>query len=489
VNKHASPPPAAFPERAPVRRGPAILTVLYWSTWAIVGTGCLRFDNLTLFYVWWLVLGTLWVTAARVKPAHTLTPPTQWLALLATAISAALLIHWSYAWFLNLASGLRFGERGFWYGIAFPLQGLLTAILTAVALIPVLTRALGPLSVPILLLAALPAGVAHFGSIFLSLDEWRKYPHVAEINLFDVVILPLIMAAAARRWRTFQLSRRQASNGPLVRLWRGDLSPTPVVWIVYPLTVVIMLLCIATSFHSWLPPAMPGWHRDYVFAIQWLATWLAVWAGSTIVWRTLRRMRPTRPWRASLGQVTISLISGSFLLASMDGIALTVGRTLTESTASLLGHPYQLRVAPAGDELELRGAVAKGLADDLETQLSSHPEIHRIRLDSGGGLLDEAQDAAATIKAHHLDTVVSAECSSACTVLFVAGTRRTLEPQGKLGFHGLRSAQPGADLPWIQSMAYSPYAIDATFLRRVTTVPATSIWYPTRDELKAAHIL
>jgi hypothetical protein len=77
--------------------------------------------------------------------------------LLATAISAALLIHWSYAWFLNLTSGLRFSERGPWSGIAFVLQGLLAASLTAMALIPVLTQALGPLSVPHLRLVS--AGV------------------------------------------------------------------------------------------------------------------------------------------------------------------------------------------------------------------------------------------------------------------------------------------------------------------------------------------
>jgi hypothetical protein len=488
VKSHDS-PTTAFPVSPPVARRSAILTVLYWSTWAIVGTSCLRFDNLTLFYVWWMVLGALWLTAARVRPAHTLTPPSRWLAPLAAAVSAALLIHWSYAWFLNLTSGLRFARGGPWSGTAFALQGLLAASLTAVALIPVLTRALGPLSVPILLLAALPAGVAHFGSIFLSLDEWREHPHAAEITLFDVVTLPLVMAAAATRWRTFELSRRQASNGPLARLWRGDLPSTPVVWIVYPLTVLVMLLCLAASFHTWLPPSMPRWQRDYVFAIQWVATWSAVWAGSTITWRTLRRTRQTRPWCASLGQVAIALVSGSFLLASMDGVTLTVGRTLTESTASLLGHPYQLRLTVSRDEFELRGDIARGLADDLETQLTSHPEIRRIRLDSGGGLLDEAQDAAATIKAHHLDTAVSAECSSACTVIFVAGTRRTLEPQGKLGFHALRSAQPDADLRWIQSMAYSPYAVDPAFLLRVSTVPAASIWYPTRDELKAAHVL
>jgi len=129
------------------------------------------------------------------------------------------------------------------------------------------------------------------------------------------------------------------------------------------------------------------------------------------------------------------------------------------------------------------------LTDALTQSLSKHPAVRRIRLDSGGGLLDEAEDAARLIHTHHLDTIVNANCSSACTVIFVAGIHRQLDANGKLGFHALQSAHPDANGYFEQSCAYAPYGIDQNFVRRVAKVPPNSMWYPTRAELIDAHVV
>ena len=121
--------------------------------------------------------------------------------------------------------------------------------------------------------------------------------------------------------------------------------------------------------------------------------------------------------------------------------------------------------------------------------LSRHPTVQRIRLDSGGGLMDEAEDAAKLIHTRHLNTVVSANCSSACTVIFVAGIHRQLEANGTLGFHALQPAHPDVDTYFAQSRAYSPYGIGETFVQHVAKVPPNSMWYPTRAELIDAHVL
>jgi hypothetical protein len=92
----------------------------------------------------------------------------------------------------------------------------------------------------------------------------------------------------------------------------------------------------------------------------------------------------------------------------------------------------------------------------LAESLSRYPTVGRVRLESGGGLLDEAEEAARLIHAHHLDTVVSGDCSSACTVIFVAGIHRQLDAAGKLGFHALQQVHPDADIYIEQSLAYAP---------------------------------
>ena len=103
--------------------------------------------------------------------------------------------------------------------------------------------------------------------------------------------------------------------------------------------------------------------------------------------------------------------------------------------------------------------------------------------------MDEAEDLARLIHSHPLDTVVSAKCSSACTVIFVAGIHRQLDATGQLGFHALQPVNPDADIYFTQSLAYAPYGIGETFVRRVAQVPPRSMWYPTRAELIDAHVL
>ncbi len=124
-------------------------------------------------------------------------------------------------------------------------------------------------------------------------------------------------------------------------------------------------------------------------------------------------------------------------------------------------------------------------ADRLTEELNDHPGISRLRLDSVGGAIGEAMRAAKIIAAHHLDTVVGEECLSACTVMFVAGKKRTLEKDGKLKFHAARSADPTEHL----FGSYAPFGVDRRFVARVEAFEPPALWYPSREELIAAGVL
>lgn len=104
-----------------------------------------------------------------------------------------------------------------------------------------------------------------------------------------------------------------------------------------------------------------------------------------------------------------------------------------------------------------------------------------------------ATDVAQLIKARGLDTFVASECSSICTEIFVAGRHRTLLRGARLGFH---SASLGLAPPFVvwfidQAMInrYTADGIDRGFMDRAVKVSPKSIWYPSVDQLLAAHVI
>lgn len=463
------------------------LTLGYWLVWVCVSAYGLQWSNQTVLSLWWLVLVALWLTADLVRPVEELTGSSAGLGLLLIAVAGSLLMYWSAAWFLRLVSGVQLGGIEAWTFTSIALQGFLVACLTALAVVPPLQHSLGRASPLVLSVATAFAAFRLFGHWLFSLRPWMQHGKGIAVALFELLALFLIPPALAVLRQATRKSKPAASH-LLARLWRGELPARVVVLGVYPMTLAVMILTFIGSF-SKLADSIPRWQQSYYSAVAWISTWSLVLTGSVITLRTLHQARTRRPTGALCGQLCVVLLSGYFLNITLYFYAFTAGSVFLESTAPFLGQPYRLRLSADGQELDLLGDIDPGLTDALTGSLSRHPTVRRIRLDSGGGLMDEAEDAARLIRTHHLNTVVSANCSSACTVIFVAGIRRQLDATGKLGFHALQSAHPDADNPFAQSRAYAPYGVDENFVRRVAKVPPSSIWYPTRAELIDAHVI
>jgi hypothetical protein len=188
-------------------------------------------------------------------------------------------------------------------------------------------------------------------------------------------------------------------------------------------------------------------------------------------------------------QRIVALIAVPYPLVFGIANGFSVGNVITNSAKAALGSAYDFQVLGRGAELELSGAVNYGLAARLEQELKDHPRISRLRLDSVGGDIAEAIHAAKLIAAHNLDTVVSDECVSACTVMFLAGRNRTLEKGGRLGFHAATSADPTEHLVGSFRRAYAPFGVERGFVARVEAFKPPALWYPTREELVAARVL
>jgi hypothetical protein len=157
---------------------------------------------------------------------------------------------------------------------------------------------------------------------------------------------------------------------------------------------------------------------------------------------------------------------------------------------------YQLSVEADGRKLFIEGDFKTGITLKVAELLSENPLIDEIILQSRGGRVAEGRALAELIKSQKLATRVSGTCSSACATAFIGGAKRTLGPDGRLGFHSFRLDAPyynpeikagveqEADLAFYVSQGLSP-----SFLERVFKAEASDIWYPDHRHLLQAGVV
>ena len=151
---------------------------------------------------------------------------------------------------------------------------------------------------------------------------------------------------------------------------------------------------------------------------------------------------------------------------------------------------YQLR---NGLALHYIGGIGPGSAADLKRALDAVPNAVALYLESGGGILLEADLMRQMIRARGMITYTDTECASACTIVFMGGVVRYLGPRGKIGFH--RPSADGASAEELQDSAQilggamSGLGIDDHFTARAMSVPSAQIWFPTNMELLNAHVV
>lgn len=94
--------------------------------------------------------------------------------------------------------------------------------------------------------------------------------------------------------------------------------------------------------------------------------------------------------------------------------------------------------------------------------------------------------------ARNLPTTVTAECASACAFAFAGGKERLVTGDAALGLHASRN--PSVLLAWLkntteQDIFLRRRGFDAAFIARANDVTNDDLWFPTRDELLAAHVI
>jgi hypothetical protein len=150
-------------------------------------------------------------------------------------------------------------------------------------------------------------------------------------------------------------------------------------------------------------------------------------------------------------------------------------------------------------------------AQDLRKLLRDNPNIKLLELNSDGGVGPAALEMAVAVKDSGVDTLVTENCVSACTLIFLAGENRTLARGARLGFHSGSWARDNMKdyydemreaNGWLDEFAFASWAyeegvrdfnkhlefmvargVDVQFIIRIAYVNFYDVWYPTRDEL------
>ncbi len=195
----------------------------------------------------------------------------------------------------------------------------------------------------------------------------------------------------------------------------------------------------------------------------------------------------------------------SWAIAAQGVVVISIAATLVaafSSYQSLLGYRHSLRtpeavaIAPRyslelvrqNTLLHVRGPLQVGITREVSRLLEAHPEVGGIILDSGGGQIYEGRGLARLIKDNALATYSLEQCVSSCTTAFVAGTKRTLGNNAKLGFHQYKNyaVMPVIDIDEEQAKdkdLFAQQGIAPEFLRKIFRQPPDGMWWPEVEEL------
>ncbi|MEM9106325.1 MAG: hypothetical protein AAGC96_11780, partial [Pseudomonadota bacterium] len=233
--------------------------------------------------------------------------------------------------------------------------------------------------------------------------------------------------------------------------WRGELSLPLSFWVNL---VAVRLILWTLPLHALSPDPLPLPALPAAIAADFaLFIWQIVGVVRSAEKHMLVRggMAPTWGIYAAIAVVVFAMVT-----QWLGMYHLTLERPeeelFTTQMDRLHASEYDLRVAADGKVLFLDGSIELGITRTMASLLEQQPQIRRFELSSTGGNIFEARGMAALILPLRLQTHVETECSSACTLVFMAGEKRTLGQQGRLGFHAYR-IDSGIRMPHIDILS------------------------------------
>ena len=290
-------------------------------------------------------------------------------------------------------------------------------------------------------------------------------------------------------------------NNFIARYWRGEYSLGISYWwfgFVGNIAVTFLTVGIVMLFRT-----DNGYEPRAIFG-SLISVWLLIIAfivwQVTGVWRSADRLIARRQvvgkragWATVAKVVVVLGLLNSISTFFKSGLP----QLVESSRMAFLDDPdipaYSIRVMRNGTEAEIAGGFKYGLTDDFSKVLKASRQIKVVHLDSLGGRVGEAFKLNSVLKAQRVDTCVSNECYSACTIAFAAGRNRFIRKGAVLGFHA--PAFPGMTTSELQDAALDQKRlfIDAGFNRKFVdkalSTPSSELWKPSADLMAAADVI
>jgi len=157
---------------------------------------------------------------------------------------------------------------------------------------------------------------------------------------------------------------------------------------------------------------------------------------------------------------------------------------------------FSLTFDKDSQQLHVNGVMEIGILPAFKTMLLKHPELTTVAFNSNGGNVYQARGLANIIVSNQLNTYVSKDCYSACTIAYVAGKTRYMSTGGKLGFHqyNIKSKmlnhrfnvkkEQAKDLSYFKSRI-----ADNKFIEKIFTSKNSDLWIPENQHLLNSGVI
>ncbi len=225
-------------------------------------------------------------------------------------------------------------------------------------------------------------------------------------------------------------------------------------------------------------------------------------------WQAMRFQRAADAYVSGLGSMIpvwggylALLLAASLMSAQWWGLGLAAyappeAELFTDRMDREHAATYTLTVSEDGETLLFSGDITFGLTKRVTDLIAANPNLQSVSLTSAGGHIYEARGVARVILSQKLNTQAVDACNSACTLVFVAGTKRSLAPGASLGFHqyalNFATALPHLDLQEEQDKDrafFRDQGVSPQFLTRMFDTPSAQLWSPTRAEATTAGLI
>ncbi len=276
--------------------------------------------------------------------------------------------------------------------------------------------------------------------------------------------------------------------------WRGELS-LPVSYFINGFLGTVAATVIVFAISETVSENYAPWPGFLAFVGVWGVLLLVSLWQMVGIWRSANN----HPKHG--GRVFWAGVAKFMVIIGVLQTALVVAQNgwpqIRESFSIIAGDPavgtFELRLMNEGTEIEFAGGIPFGAAEELTKFLNDVPQVHTIHLNSHGGRIGAAEKLRNLIRERRLNTYVSVQCLSACTVAYLGGRERYLHPEGRLGFHassfsGVSEMDLRSENQRIANDAVS-MGVARRFAEKAYLSPSDSMWFPTTQELIEAHFV